>query len=264
VRLVSLCPSNTEIVVALGLADQLVGVDDWSDSPEVAGLPRIGSDLAADVEGIQALRPDLVLASLSVPGMERNVAALRERDIPHIVLDPETLEGTLESILEAGQAMGVPGRAERVVGALRERIAAAAARAVPGRPALYWEWWPKPLITPGRASWITEMSRLAGGRNVFEDLPVRSRPVTDQEVLSRAPDAVMLCWCGTLQRRQRADVVGRRPGWGELAAVRSGRVFTLPERLFGRPGPLLVDGLELLVDLLRGAQIPQSTGPTSG
>ncbi len=262
-RLVSLCPSNTEIAIALGCTDQLVGVDDWSDSEEVAGRPRVGSDLAADMDRIAALQPDLVLASLSVPGMERNVAALRERGLPYIVLDPETLEGTLESIRLAGDAIGVPERAERVIGELRERIEAAVGRAVSGSPSLYWEWWPKPLITPGRDSWITEMSRLAGGRNAFEDLEARSRPVTDADVLGREPDFVLLCWCGTLQRVQRVDAVAKRPGWAELGAVRAGRVFTLPERLFGRPGPLLVDGLELLVDLLTGAQIPQSTGPTS-
>ncbi len=264
VRLVSLCPSNTEIAIALGCADQLVGVDDWSDSAEVAGRPRVGSDLSADMDRIADLKPDLVLASLSVPGMERNVAALAARRLPYVVLDPETLEGTLESILLAGDAIGVRERARQVVGELRDRIAAAAARAVPGSPSLYWEWWPKPLITPGRDSWITEMSRLAGGRNVFADLEARSRPVADADVLSRAPDFVLLCWCGTLQRVQRVDAVAKRPGWDQLEAVRSGRVFTLPERLFGRPGPLLVDGLQLLVDLLNGAQIPQSMAPTSG
>jgi iron complex transport system substrate-binding protein len=262
-RLVSLCPSNTEIVAALGLTDQLVGVDDWSDTVEVAGLPRVGSDLAADVDRIVELSPDLVLASLSVPGMEKNVAALQERGVPHIVLDPETLAGTLESILTAGEAIGVPQRAKQVVSELRERIAAAAARAVSGHPSLYWEWWPKPLITPGRDSWITEMSRLAGGRNLFEDLPVRSKPVTDQDVLSRDPDVIMLCWCGTLQRVQKVEAVAKRSGWPDLAAVREGRVFAVPEALYGRPGPRLVEGLELLVDLLRGAYA-QSTAPTAG
>ncbi len=88
-RLVSLCPSNTEIACGLGLGPQLVGVDDWSDwPPEVAGKPRVGSDLTADLDRVAALSPDLVLASLSVPGMERNVAGLAARNLPHIVLDP--------------------------------------------------------------------------------------------------------------------------------------------------------------------------------
>ena len=262
-KLVSLCPSNTEIVVALGCTDQLVGVDDWSDIPEVDGLPRVGSDLAANMDRVVALSPDLVLASLSVPGMERNITALQERGLPYIVLDPETLAGTLESIQKAGDAIGVSERARQVVSELRERIEAAAAKAVATAPALYWEWWPKPLITPGRDSWITEMSRIAGGRNAFEDLPVRSQPVTDEDVLSRDPDVVMLCWCGTLQRKQSVEAVRKRAGWDELSAVRAGRVFTVPEALYGRPGPHLVDGLEFLVDLLHGAYA-QSTAPTAG
>jgi iron complex transport system substrate-binding protein len=256
-RLVSLCPSNTEIVCALGCGDQLVGVDDWSDHPAdvVAGLPRVGTDLRVDMDRVAALRPDLVLASLSVPGMEWNVAQLRERGLPHIVLDPDTLSGTLASIRAAGEALGVPARAERLLSELRERIAAAAARAVDGDPALYWEWWPKPLITPGRDSWITEMSRLAGGHNAFGAEPVRSRPVSEAEVLAADPDVVLLCWCGTLQRVQRVEAVTRRPGWQGVTAVRHGRVYALPEGLFGRPGPRLVDGLELLVDLLQGAPV---------
>lgn len=256
-RVVSLCPSNTEIVGALGCADMLVGVDEWSDQPEqVTGLPRIGTDLQVDVDAIADLHPDLVLASLSVPGMERNVAGLRERGLRHIVLDPVSLEGTLQSILDAGAALGVSGRAERLVAELRERIAAVRARPVAGDPGLYWEWWPKPLISPGRDSWITEMSRLAGGHNVFGGEPVRSRPFTDAEVLAAQPDLVLLCWCGTLQRRQSVDAVTRRAGWDNLAAVRAGRVFTLPESLFGRPGPGLVDGLEQLADLLHGVLTP--------
>ncbi|HYG59594.1 MAG TPA: ABC transporter substrate-binding protein, partial [Symbiobacteriaceae bacterium] len=72
-RLVSLCPSNTEIVHALGLTDWLVGVDDWSDFPSaVTELPRVGPDLSVDIDRVAALQPDLVLASLSVPGMEKN------------------------------------------------------------------------------------------------------------------------------------------------------------------------------------------------
>ena len=73
-RLVSLCPSNTEILFALGLGPKVVGVDDWSDWPEEAkDLPRVGGDLNADLDRVAGLRPDLVLASLSVPGMERNI-----------------------------------------------------------------------------------------------------------------------------------------------------------------------------------------------
>src|SRR5512146_116863 len=107
-RLVSLCPSNTEILFALGLGEQVVGVDDWSDWPaEVAGLPRVGGDLTSDLDRVAALRPDLVLASLSVPGMERNVEGLGARGLPHLVLNPHSLDEVLGDILAVGEACGV-------------------------------------------------------------------------------------------------------------------------------------------------------------
>src|SRR5690606_26525652 len=98
-RIVSIAPSNTEIAFALGLGPQVVGVDDHSDyPPEVARLPRVGPDLRVDLDRVEALRPDLVLASLSVPGMEHNVEGLRRRGIPHMVLNPRRWPEVLASI----------------------------------------------------------------------------------------------------------------------------------------------------------------------
>lgn len=255
-RLVSLTPSNTEIVWALGLSDQLVGVDDWSDfPPEVVGeLPKVGPDLEIDMERVEALRPDLVLASLSVPGMERNVEELRRRGIPHVVLNPLDIGGVLRDIRTVAALLGVPERGEEVAGRIERRMAAVAAACRGQGPELriYWEWWPRPLIVPGRHSWINEMCRLVGARNVFEDLDAASRPVEPDDVFAHDPDAIVVCWCGSLQRVQDAARVRARPGWERLRAVREGRIYPVPEELFGRPGPRLADGLEMLAGLLRG------------
>lgn len=263
-RVVSLAPSNTEIVWALGQAHLLVGVDDHSDFPPevVATLPKVGPDLQIDVDRVEALRPDLVLASLSVPGMERNVEELRRRGIPHLVLNPTDLGGVLADIRTVGQALGVPERAEELVRALEARMEAVARRHAHADPPLrvYWEWWPRPLIVPGRHSWINQLCRMAGARQVFEDLDAASRPVQPEEVLARDPDVIVICWCGSLQRVQDAARVKARPGWERVRAVRQGRVYAVPEELFGRPGPRLVDGLELLAGLLWGAPARDGEG----
>ena len=258
-RIVSLAPSNTEIAFALGLGPHVVGVDDHSDyPPEVAGLPRVGPDLTVDMDRVEALRPDLVLASLSVPGMERNVEALQRRAIPHLVLNPQRWTGVLESIRQVGRATGREAEAERLVTGLAARAEAVRvrmARAVDRRGGpwrLFLEWWPRPLITPGRLSWFTDMAELAGGENIFADLAVPSTPVAPEQVVARDPDVLLLCWCGTLQRRMNPATVAARPGWKGLRAVRAGRVVPLPEALFGRPGPRLVEGLELLARILQG------------
>src|ERR1700719_1009329 len=91
-RVISLCPSNTEIMEYLGLTSQLVGVDDYSDWPSsIQHLPKLGPDLSINMDLVEQLKPDLVLASLSFPGMGKNVDALNERGIPYIVLNPQSL-----------------------------------------------------------------------------------------------------------------------------------------------------------------------------
>lgn len=103
-RLISICPSNTELVAYLGLVDQLVGVDDFSDLPiAVKNLPQLGPDLSINMDALEALRPDLVLASLSVPGMEKNIQALKERNIPHIVFNANSLDEIAQDLLTLGK-----------------------------------------------------------------------------------------------------------------------------------------------------------------
>ncbi|MFZ5814109.1 MAG: cobalamin-binding protein [Bacillota bacterium] len=251
-RIVSLAPSNTEILHALGLMEHLVGVDDWSDwPPAVQSLPRVGPDLQIDLDRVEALKPDLVLASLSVPGMERNVEGLVARGLPHIVLDPQSLGEIWANIRLVGEACGVAGRAEGVVSALTERVerVRSSARGAPERR-LYWEWWPRPIYTPGRSNWLTEVSEVAGCRNIFADYPVANVRVDDPlEVVRRAPDLILLAWTGA--RRPDPVHVYRREGWKELDAVRHRRVHVMDEGLFNRPSPRLVDGLEHLWEILQ-------------
>jgi len=261
VRLVSLAPSNTEIVHALGLDDWLVGVDDWSDYPPetVELLPRLGPELQIDLDKVEALKPDLVLASLSVPGMERVVEGLAARGLPHVALNPLSLEDVYADILQVGRLAGVPDRAQAVVEDLRARaqeIRASVEEAAGPRARpldVYLEWWPKPLITPGRRSWVNDQLDLAGGRNVFADIDAPSRPVSDDDVFARDPDVILLCWQGSLEKVMDAGRVRSRPGWAErLRAVREDRIFVLPEELFGRPGPRLIEGAALLARILSG------------
>jgi iron complex transport system substrate-binding protein len=248
-RIVSLACSNTEILFALGLGAQVVGVDDWSDfPPQVGGLPRVGPDLGIDMAKVAALEPDLILASLSVPGMERNIPPLERLGVPFLVLDPKRLDDVFGDIERVGEATGVPENARRLNADLRSRIEVVRARAhqAAHRPTLYWEWWPTPLICPGRQSWIVQMSELAGADLLFTDVEATSFVVHESQVLDRDPDHVILCWCGTLQKKMDVTKVAKRPGWDRLRAVQAGRVHCFPENLYGRPGPRLVEGLERL------------------
>lgn len=252
-RIVSLAPSNTEILFALGLLDQVVGVDNYSDWPPalVGSLPRVGPDLDVDMDRVAALAPDLVVAALSVPGMEKNVARLQDRGIRHVVCAPHGLADVWRDIALVAAACGVPERAGPVVAALQERVAAVAA-AVAGAPRrrLYWEWWPQPLFSPGGRNWLTEISALAGGVNIFADHPGDCLQPTPQEVLARAPEFILAAWTGVWHRRIPLGRITGRPGWDRLPAVQAGQVHALEEGKFNRPSPRLVDGLEELARLL--------------
>jgi iron complex transport system substrate-binding protein len=256
-RIVSLTCSNTEILFALGLGARVVGVDDWSDFPRVVKtLPKVGPDLKIDMARVAALGPDLILASLSVPGMERNLPGLERLGVPFVVLEPKSLDDVFEDIETISAATGVSESGRRLIADLQARIEAVRARACEaiGRPTLYWEWWPKPLISPGRQSWMVQMSDLAGADLLFKDVEATSFVVQESQVCERDPDFVMLCWCGTLQEKMNVSKVRERPGWERLRAVKRDRIHCFPEDLFGRPGPRLVEGLERLARVVHPEQ----------
>ena len=251
-RVVSLVASNTELLYALGVGDRVVGVDDYSDfPPEVAGLPRVGRDLDIDADRVAALKPDLVLASLSVPGMEGNLARLAARGLPFVVVRSRGLVGVLEDASRIAEIVGAAPAGKQLVADLAERVGRIERRTrdVARRPSVYWEWWPRPYIAAGGPSWMTDLFRLAGGENAFADLEGESAAVTTEQVRARAPDVVVACWCGA-RKLPDISLVARRPGWGDVPAIRGSRVHAVLEPLYGRPGPRLVDGLEQLADLL--------------
>jgi iron complex transport system substrate-binding protein len=255
-RVVSLACSNTEIVHALGCADLLVGVDDHSDWPEevVGALPRVGPDLDVDVDRVASLRPDLVLATLTVPGHERVVERLEAAGLPWVAPEPDSLEDVYRDVRDIGRLLGADERADEVVAAMRAELDAPPPPE--DAPELLVQWWPKPVISPGRRSWATDVLHAAGARGTLELEDVKSRPMTDAEVATRAPDAVVLSWCGVHPSKYRPDVVLRNDVWAELPFVREGRVYSVGEPWMGRPGPRLVEGVRavrVIVAELRAA-----------
>lgn len=260
-RVVSLTCSNTEIVCALGCADLLVGVDDHSDHPPevVRRLPRVGPDLSVDVEKVAALEPDLVLASLTVPGHEKVVAELEAAGLELLAPAPTSVADVLGDIREIARHLDGPGRAVRSraeeIAAAMERELLAPARETRGhRPRLLVQWWPKPVIAPGRLSWAHDLIEAAGGENPLGEEAVESRPLTDDEVRHLAPDAVVVSWCGVDPAKYRPDVVYRNEAFTGLPFVERGRVFCVPEAFLGRPAPRLVEGRRALARIVEAVR----------
>ncbi|MEN1970451.1 cobalamin-binding protein [Lentibacillus sp. N15] len=252
-RVVSICPSNTEIVAYLGKTNLLVGVDNFSDWPgEVCDLPKLGPDLAIDMEKVAALEPDIVLASLSVPGMERNIAALDEQSLPYIILNPNTLEEIADDIQAVGEALQVPALGKKKAAAFREQIAFFRAKAQEKhtKPGLYWEWWPKPIFTPGKVNWLTEISQLAGAYNIYATEDVANYQTSWDDVKKRNPDHICMVWVGVKEEKMRPELVKRRPGWEDMKAIKAGNIHVMEESLYCRPSPRLLEGLQKLAKRL--------------
>lgn len=252
-RIVSLAPSNTEILFALGAADRVVGVDAASDfPPEVAEKPDVGDYVAPDPERVVAVEPDLVLAS----GLhaETVVPALEALDLTVAVIDPPNLEATLASIERVGRMTGTPGAAE-VACRLRERVAVVEATVAGApEPRVFFELSPD-LYTAGPDSFVDDLIARAGGANVAADADQPWPQLSAEAVVAADPEVIILA---DHEAGVDAAAVAARPGWSLLAAVEAGRVVEIEPDLALRPGPRVVDGLEEIARALHPDRFPDA------
>ncbi len=241
-RLITLAPSNAEVVEALEAFDRVVACEDSTDHPpRAASLPRLGPDLGPDLDQVAALAPDLVVSSLTVPGMERIVTGLRRRGIPQVVLAPRSVDDVLDDLGRVGTRLGLAQRAAQVVSRMQDEIEALR-RGRPSVPVrIYLEWWPRPMFSPGRDSYADELIELAGGVNVFGDRAGASVQVEPDELVAAAPELCFVSWCGVEEAKLDPQRLIGRPGLQALTAAQAGRVYRLDERFSGRPGPRMLE-----------------------
>lgn len=254
-RLVTLAPSNLDAVEALGCLARVVACEDSSElPPHVEGtIERLGPDLGPDLDRVAALAPELVVASLSVPGMERVVSGLRARELPLVVLAPRSLADMLADLERLGAALGVEPAAAALVERLRgeiDELAGAAAELGPPRR-VYLEWWPRPMFTPGADCFSNELIALAGGRNVFGERAGSSLEITPDELLAADPELCFVSWCGVAADKLDVRRLIDRPGLDTLAAARAGHVHPLDERFAGRPGPRMLEAARIMARYVR-------------
>jgi iron complex transport system substrate-binding protein len=253
-RIVSLIPSNTEILFALGLGDRVVGVDVFSDFPaEAQEKPRVGDFLNPDLEGMVAADPDLVLATASHDASV--LPALDRLGIPALAIEPTNLGQVLADIERIAAIAGVPERGRALACDLAERIAAVEA-AVAGaeRPRVFFEI-STDLYTAGPGSFIDDLISRAGGANVAADAAIAWPQLSAEAVVAADPEVILLV---DQEAGATPETVAARPGWGQIAAVRNGRVVNLAPDPVVRPGPRLVDGLEEMARVLHPDRFPEA------
>lgn len=243
-RIISLIPSVTETIVALGAADRLVARTEFDEDPTLVHLPSVGEGLTPSLEQLAALRPDLVVVWPDNPS--RSVVA-RLTDLGATVYAPEiqTLADMRRTASELGAILGLIDEADSLITAI-DGVLERVRRAVSGRPrpvAFYVVWYDPPT-TAGAGTYIHDLIEIAGGRNAFADAPGLWPQVSLEEIVRRDPDFVLLP--GSDLSRVTAERLRSSVGWRDLTAVRDGAVVELDADLFNRPGPHVAEAARQL------------------
>ena len=291
-RVVSLIASATEIICALGARDLLVGRSHECDfPPDVRRLPSLTEpkflttgtsyDIDArvraivqeglavyrvDAEKLEALRPDIIVTqdhcevcAVSLKDVEAALCAWSGRHVEIISLKPNSLADVWEDILKVAQGLGRELEGERLVEQLKARMAGIAEQSgmTQARPCAAMIEWIEPLMAGG--NWMPELVRLAGRENLFGVAGQPSPWLDWDQIVAADPDVVLVHPCGFDMARtlEEMPVLADRPGWHELRAVQHDRVFVADgNQYFNRPGPRIVESLEILAEIFHPEVFP--------
>ncbi len=290
-RIVSLLPSATEMICELGLRDQLVGVTHECDFPiSVTGLPKVTSTLIPhdassaqidalvrrrargrqplyqlNIPALQSLRPDLIVTQAlcdvcAVDESQVQQAACEMKWGPRIVnLEPTSFAGVLDAMQTVADAAEIAGRGAAVIERIDRRAKQVARRCqdAESHPTVVFLEWVDPLFCGGH--WNPELVELAGGVNLIGAAGARSRRFEWSELTAADPDVLFIACCGFSIQRTLADLplLARKPGWNDLNAVKNNRIYvTDGSAYFNRPGPRLVESLEILAYAIHPTLVP--------
>jgi iron complex transport system substrate-binding protein len=247
-RIVTVAPTPTELVFAVGAGSLVVGVDDYSDYPaEVNDLTKVGN-IELNIEVILALKPDLIISGDLVPLAQ--LQQLEDQGIPYIILAARSIDDVYNDIRLVGFITGHVSEASALVDQLEQRVSAVTAKTLADnatKPRTYVEFYPSWTYGPG--SFGDDLIRLAGGNNIASKTSSEYVPVTDEFVIAQDPEIIVYT-VGTNYNGTTPETIAARPGWSELSAVTTDKVFSIDDNLISRYGPRIVDGLEALAAIL--------------
>jgi iron complex transport system substrate-binding protein len=241
-RIVSLAPSLTETLYALGVQDRLVGDSDYCDfPPDARNKPKVGGGLNPSIETIASLHPDLVLVTKSFNRLE-TVHALETLGIPSYATDPHTVDAILSSAQGLADLLGIPDSGAAVAGDLQHRLADLQQRlaAQPVRRVLFVVW-TQPLLSIGKDTFIADAIQHAGGVSVVDSS--QSWPQVNLEEVVRLQPEFLIFTESHSQTNANKDALAQLPGWRILDAVRNHRYITISDAV-NRPAPRIVSAIE--------------------
>jgi len=264
-RIVSLSPSNTEILAALGLTDRIVGVTDVCDyPPEVKNKTRIGGYSAISIEKVAAVRPDLVFASDLTP--KETIDRLMDLSLPVVVVAPRNTSHMIRDIRMVGTITGTESRAEVLATNLSDRIAAVLpCQSTTDRPTVAHVIWHKPLYVSGNDTLQNDVITHAGGENVFADRNGWST-VSLEKFLMKNPDIIIVSGGGGMDSSEKDEIreaFMTSPQYTSLSAVKNNHVYSVNANIISRPAPRIVDATEQVARLIHPECFIQATSSSS-
>jgi len=250
-RIISLSPSNTEILFALGLDDKIVGVTDYCDYPEaVADKEKIGGYSDPNIEKIVSLQPDLLIAN---EVHLKYIEELEKFGIPSVVIEPKDFDEVFDGIEIVGKAAGRHKEATSLVEDLTARVKKVEEMVgeIPSdrRPKVLYELWHTPITTAGPGTYVDDIIHRAGGENIAKDAGKEYPQYSQEMIIAKNPDIIIFSYHGTPGGETEESIM-KRPGWDSINAVKNKKVFYVDENLVQRATPRLVDGLEQFVKII--------------
>jgi iron complex transport system substrate-binding protein len=254
---VSLAPSNTQTLFAVGAGDKVVGVTDYDHYPynftawiEAGNMSSIGNYYQPAVEPIVALNPDLVLASLgSIDAADQ----LRTLGYNVLTLNPTDLDGVMNNIIIVGKVTNHGAEAASLVSDMQARIDVVVngVKQATTRPRVYHEIWSDPYMSVGKDTFVDHAIKLAGGQNIFENATDDYPVISSEAVIEQNPDIIVFpTQMGVESFWGDFETVANRPGWTSINAVKNNEMYSVSGDIIDEPGPRQVDSLEILAKII--------------
>ena len=245
-RIVSVTPSVTEALFALG--DKVVGVTSWCTyPPEATERTIIGDAFNLNMEVLLSLQPDLVIGDSTL--VAGHIEQLRALGIEVGTIDPTTLDEVIDSMITLGELVGDQKGGQALSENMRSRLSELTSHVPAGSSKrVFVEIWYEPLMTVGPGSFLDELINLAGGENIAADTGQPWPQFSEEQVLARDPEVIILT------NYNKAEAL-QRPAWQNLAAYKTGDVYEVNPDLYVRSTPRLLDGLAELISFIHGVEL---------
>ena len=260
-RIISLAPSITEILFALGLNEEIAAITNFCDYPEaVLSKPRIGGFVNPDIEKIVSLKPDLIIGIRDGNRMD-TVDRLNDFGLPVYIIDPKGFHGVIGTIKNIGDVVGREKESKKMVKEMvikRENIISLTQSL--SKPKVFFQLGDAPMVTVGKGTLADDLIRLAGGRSISENESVSYPVYSIETVLLKAPEIIIMTSMDS--KKNSPYLVKKWESWKSIPAVRMNMIYVIDSNLVDRPTPRIAEGLEALVRIIHPEALRRKIQPT--